>query len=78
MTEDAHPERAKLEAAAVFAEKRLARAIVKARSAKAELTDADGGLATAVERLTGWLATNPDPQLPLPLAAAREPQGDHQ
>jgi hypothetical protein len=76
--ERANPGRAQLEAGAVFAEKRLARALVKARAAKVELDEANGALGIAIERLTDWIAANPDPQLPLPLTAAPELHGDHQ
>lgn len=65
-----------LEALAVLAEKRLARAVVKATAARTELIDAEKAHAAAASRLTDWIAANPDPQPRL--IEAITPEGEDQ
>lgn len=72
------PAQAKLEELVRFGEKRLVRARARQTFADREFADARAALLGATSRLVDWIEANPDPQFPLPLAAAPEPTGGNQ
>ena len=75
---EVHPERLKLTELVRFSEKRLRRATERQSAAVSEFGDARTALQRAPANLADWIDANPDPQLPLPLAAASKPTGEHQ